>query len=60
MSNTAHSHQWQGATSRGNRLSRKLGKRLTLAELETLLAETDPKVNGDDAKVPPSVRRVRL
>lgn len=55
MSNTSHSHQWQGATSRGNRLSRKLGKRLTLVELEKLL---DPK--GNDAKIPSPVRRVRM
>ena len=58
MSNTAHSHQWQGATSRGNRLGRKLGKRLTLVELERLLAENDPRVS--DAKIPAPVRRVRV
>lgn len=38
-SGSAHAHQWQGPTSRGNRLARKLGKHLTLDRLDELLKE---------------------
>lgn len=39
MGNTAHSHHWKGPTSRGYRLTRKLGDRMTLDRLNELLDE---------------------
>lgn len=37
--NSAHSHQWKGASSRGGRLKSKLGKGISLRRLEQLLAK---------------------
>ncbi len=43
MSNSAHSHQWSGPSSRGRRLTRKLGRTISLRRLERLLRETNVK-----------------
>lgn len=37
--NSAHSHQWKGASSRGGRLKSKLGKGISLKRLEQLLGK---------------------
>ncbi len=37
--NSAHSHKWRGASSRANRLARKIGRAISLKRLEQLLAK---------------------
>lgn len=41
--NSAHSHQWRGPSSRGNRLKSKLGRALSLKRLEQLLGKKKGK-----------------
>lgn len=37
--NSAHSHKWKGASSRGGRLKPKLGRGMSIKRLEQLLGK---------------------
>lgn len=44
--NSAHSHQWRGLSSRGNRLKSKLGRGISLKRLEKLLGKRKKEGRG--------------
>lgn len=55
--NSAHSANWKGPTSRGARLGRKLGRRLSLGRLAQLLDTSHPGrvvIAMDDEKPDPA------